>query len=80
MELLNPGVVKGLLQRVQSVTAHQPPSDESESVTNTPTTLFACGACDTTYIAEEMECCPNCRDVLTEVPTGTDLGYTAKQS
>jgi len=50
---------------------------ENESI---QTTLYTCGVCDTTYIAREMQSCPECQAGLDEVPSGAELGYTSVRS
>jgi len=49
-------------------------SSQKESVS---TSLYACERCGTTYIASEMDSCPECQHSLDEVPSGTELGYTS---
>lgn len=68
-----------ILKQIQTAVSEQMPdsrfgSTQRESL---QTTLYACGACDITYIATEMDSCPECQAVLDEVPSGAELGYTA---
>ena len=39
------------------------------------TNLYTCGDCETTYISEEMGSCTGCDELVTQVPTGADLGF-----
>lgn len=68
-----------ILKQIQSAVTEQMPVDRFHSAKkeSLQTTLYTCGACDITYIASEMESCPECQAVLDEVPSGSELGYTA---
>ncbi|MEF8937923.1 MAG: hypothetical protein V5A32_08215 [Halovenus sp.] len=71
-----------ILKQIQAAVAEQLPvgwlrSAETDSV---QTTLYTCEACDTTYIASEMQSCPECQAGLDEVPSGAELGYTSVSS
>lgn len=41
-----------------------------------PVALFSCQDCDTTYICEEMEACPECGQGVESVPNERELGLT----
>lgn len=71
-----------ILKQIQTAVAEQLPAGWSRSTENDSiqTTLYTCGACDTTYIASEMQSCPECQAGLDEVPSGAELGYTSVQS
>lgn len=47
---------------------------ESEEPVETNVYLFECSQCERTYIADEMEACPECSDEITRVPTERELG------
>jgi rubrerythrin len=68
-----------ILKHIQSVMTEHVSLDWLRSANNESlqTTLYTCGACDTTYIASEMQSCPECEAVVNEVPSGTELGYTS---
>ena len=38
------------------------------------TTLYECSACETVYISEAMEACPECERSLDQVPNERELG------
>lgn len=69
----------GKLRWLRSAVASIPPdgtSDENAGTT-VSSALYACDACETTYISTEMESCPNCNAAVEEVPSGPDLGFTS---
>jgi rubrerythrin len=71
-----------ILKQIQAAVTEQMPGDRFQSVMSESlqTKLYTCGACDTTYIASEMDSCPECQAVLDEVPSGAELGYTAPRA
>lgn len=68
-----------ILKQLQTAVTEQLPGDSFQSAGTEPlrTTLYACDDCGTTYIASEMESCPECQAVLDEVPSGAELGITS---
>jgi rubrerythrin len=65
------------VQLVQEYLTDRPrgPGEQSEARPQVSTQLYRCGACDTTYISEEMETCPRCDGPVETTPTGRDLRY-----
>lgn len=49
-------------------------TEESVSDGGQTSRLFACKDCNSTYIATDMESCPECGDELQVVPNEKDLG------
>jgi len=70
-----------ILKQIQTAVSDQLPGDTAFSGKSDPvqTNLYACGDCGITYIASEMDSCPECRGTLDEVPSGTELGFTSVQ-
>jgi rubrerythrin len=68
-----------ILKQIQAAVSEQMPVGRFGSAKTEclQTTLYTCTACNTTYIASEMDSCPECQAVLDEVPSGAELGYTA---
>ncbi|MFW6435406.1 MAG: hypothetical protein ACOCY1_03400 [Halovenus sp.] len=71
-----------ILKQIQAAVSEQMPVNRFHSARNDSlqTTLYTCSACDTTYIASEMDSCPECQAALDEVPSGAELGYTAPRA
>jgi rubrerythrin len=67
-----------VLDRIQAVMNERIPMSSFQSTEREPlsTTLYTCPACGITYIASEMQSCPECQAELNEVPTGSELGFT----
>lgn len=38
--------------------------------------LYRCTNCDTTYVSERMDSCPECRGAVESIPDERDLGMT----
>lgn len=51
-----------------------PGATASGGATRGTTRLYHCTACGTTYIATELDLCPECRDPVEVVPDERDLG------
>jgi rubrerythrin len=45
-----------------------------ETERQTSTTLYECPACETVYISEGMESCPECGDGVEHVPDEREIG------
>jgi len=68
-----------ILKQIQTAVTEQMPVSRFRLTQRDPlqTTLYTCDACDITSIATEMDSCPECQAGLDEVPSGSELGYTA---
>lgn len=49
-------------------------SRETESGSDASPTLYKCSKCETTYISEEMESCPECGSAVDRRPSAAELG------
>lgn len=50
--------------------------DDSEEPSRTESGLYRCPDCDTTYVSETMDSCPECRGTVESIPDERDLGMT----
>lgn len=66
-----------ILKRIHSTVTDQMPVVEFQSSETIQTRLYTCTDCAITYIASEMDSCPECQMALEEVPSGSELGYTS---
>jgi rubrerythrin len=67
-----------ILKQIQTAVSDQLPGNTALSSKNPiQTNLYACENCGITYIASEMESCPECQGALDEVPSGAELGFTS---
>lgn len=48
--------------------------DGEDQTPQRSTNLYECGDCETVYISEEMDACPECGCGVESVPTERDLG------
>lgn len=48
--------------------------DAPETPPKNPANLYECANCETVYIADEMESCPECETGVTAVPNEHELG------
>lgn len=69
----------GVVQNLQRLLGRESESEPSEELDDSPeegsdVQLFRCGSCETTYISEEMDECPNCNTAVGSIPTGRELG------
>jgi rubrerythrin len=62
-----------ILKQIQTAVSDQLPGNNEPLQTK----LYSCTDCGVTYIASEMESCPECGTALEEVPSGADLGFTS---
>lgn len=62
--------IKGLFEGRKS--ADDAPETESDS--DTSPSLYKCPDCETTYISEEMQSCPECGGAVEQRPSATELG------
>lgn len=49
----------------------EPSSNEQPTQTSS---LYRCSVCDTVYISDEMQTCPECEDSVDQVPNERQLG------
>lgn len=55
--------------------AESPTTQATESTDDdTSATLYKCPKCETTYISEEMESCPECGGAVDRRPSAAELG------
>jgi hypothetical protein len=69
-----------VLKRFVSLFTGQSSSDTPDSEqekSRDSTSLFVCSACETTYIAVDMDMCRHCQTPVDEVPDGAELGFTS---
>ena len=61
------------LSRLGERTQAEPPTTRHDSENEATTALFACSACEITYISEEMDACSTCGESVTQIPTEREL-------
>lgn len=66
------GVIQWVMDFWTSKT--EQPEDEPDVPDRDPANLYRCTACETTYICQDMDSCPNCADNVESVPSERDLG------
>lgn len=71
-----------IIKLIRTTVAEQLPVAGPHPASNEPlqTTLYTCTACETTYIASEMETCSRCQTHLEEIPSESELGFTSVES
>lgn len=65
-----------IIKQIQTAVTGQLPGNGINRQDSIETTLYACPKCSTTYIASEMDRCPECQATLDVVPSGAELGIT----
>lgn len=55
---------------------HAESQSPSERERNATAALYTCPACETTYVCETMEACPECGQAAESIPNERDLGLT----
>lgn len=55
---------------------HAAGQSSSERERSAPAALYTCPDCETTYVCETMESCPECGQPVESIPNERDLGLT----
>lgn len=69
--------MKGLLESLKTRMGRGTASGADDGAPRgkrSPTTLYSCSACETTFISEEMQSCPQCDGALDRTPDEYELG------
>lgn len=67
-------MVKGIAWVQSRIRSSGSSTVDRQSETEHFASLFECTECDTTYICEEMESCPECNNDVDHVPNERELG------
>jgi Zn finger protein HypA/HybF involved in hydrogenase expression len=59
---------------LRALFGHDAESPPTEAVERSEASLFQCSTCETVYISEEMQSCPECGAGVDHVPDERDLG------
>lgn len=69
--------MKDLLQSLKTRMGWRNSAGENDGAPpgkRSPTTLYSCPDCDTTFISEDMQACPQCDGALDRTPDEYELG------
>lgn len=64
-----------ILERLRTIVDQNPVPYKPDGRSSVSSSLFRCDSCEVTYIATEMDACPECDGDVEEIPTESDLGF-----